>query len=190
MTSLVSAGNASLSVGGTLLIQGGSAPGAAAFIDPQAPGSLLSISAAGITLTAGSADNAYAAIWGNGDIAINLTGATPPQFNPGTGVNRDAVIFANGGTISLNLQCAAAPYPCAAQPGNPLTNLLSDSGWFANNFLAGGAVQQQFVPVSESNGGGEIIQAVLGNLLPIVEQVIKPVPKRKEDVVVEDDTCE
>jgi hypothetical protein len=187
--SLVSSGNASLSVGGQLRIQGGAATGAAAFIDPQTTGATLAINAAGISLTGGSAQGAYAAISANGDIRLTL--GSLPTFAPGTGVNTDAAIVANGANIYLNLACSGAAYPCAAQSGNPLLNTLTDFGWFGANFFpAGTSGLVNGAGAGIGNVGDAAVQSLLANLPAAAPQLAEPPkPREKGEVVVDDDGC-
>ncbi|MBL8377197.1 MAG: filamentous hemagglutinin N-terminal domain-containing protein [Burkholderiales bacterium] len=189
---LTSQGNATLVVNGTLIINGGTGTDAFARIDPIAPGAVLTITAGGIALNAGSAPGAYAGIQAAGD--INLILGSLPVFNPGpasASENRDAAFFSSGGSIFLNLGCAPG-FPCAAQPGNPFASLPTESGWFASAFYPGGSA-----PGSSGLGGGlaaagqEVIQNVLSVLLPQVEQTGRPGPRRaRDDLVVEGDGCE
>ena len=125
--SIVSAGNATVSAGGTLRIKGGTTAGAFTLLDPSAPGSVLDITANGVVLTGGATPNAYAAIYSSGNINLNL-GAGGLSLFSGAGLNADAAVVAPNGFITLTGTCITG---CPALTVNPLFNTPAEIGMFS-----------------------------------------------------------
>jgi hypothetical protein len=163
---LSSQGNSTYTVSGNVVLQGGSGNGSYALIDPEAAGSILNMSAHDINLTGGSGNNAYAAIVGYGQMIFNANSIT---FTTGSGVNSDAVVVSRTGS-PMATTVVACP-DCAPTVGaNPINNTDINSGFFSATGVAPPPPPPPPAPapINSSGIGEPLIDQIIGDLLNLI----------------------
>jgi hypothetical protein len=132
--SVISAGDSTYNIGGTLNLSGGSGVGAYALLDPTTAGSVMNVNATNVLLQGGSAMGAYAAIGSAGNMIVNApSGAV--MLNSGSATDADAVLIAlSGGMVTLNTPSCINCSP--VNGATPIGDGATESGVYSVSVVA------------------------------------------------------